>query len=111
MHRHYHEANRETYLEHYGPWGIPCKARVLCSDGIYRIARTAQTADTWFSLPARVTVKGKTVSGYVTSEDNELVDYRATDGTLALGYHFHQYLYGKNHAMLPAWTTADGRTL
>jgi hypothetical protein len=102
-HRHTHESNEQTWLEHTGPWDIPTKARVLCADGVYRTARTAQTADTFFSLPARVTVKGKTVSGFVTTEDNPLVAYRTVQGSPALGYIFIPYQYGKNHAMLPEW--------
>lgn len=69
-----HPDNSNTWLETTGPWDIPYRARVLCADGRYRIAYTAQSADTWFSLPARVKVKGKTITGYVTTADWEHVE-------------------------------------
>jgi hypothetical protein len=76
----------------YGPWQIPYKAcNVLCSDGKRRTARTAQSADTYFSLPARVSVRGKTVSGYITG--------CKTEGHA--DYEFHAVLTGKNAALLP----------
>jgi hypothetical protein len=107
MNRSVNPDNPETWIETTPPWDAPVRARVLCPDGVYRIARTAQSADTYFSLPARVTVKGKTVSGFITSENNELVASRAADGTLAIGYYFVPVLYGKNHAMLPEWIPFD----
>lgn len=88
---HRHTMEDGTYLESFGPWNIPVRALVTCSDGKRRIARTAQSADTWFSLPARVSVKGKTVSGYVTSDSD--ADPQ--------GYVFIAYTYGKNYTALP----------
>lgn len=81
-------------MHYFGPWQIPWKAtKCLCSDGVRRTAWVSGQADTWFSIPARVKVKGKTVSGYVTGRDfdhpNDL--------------EFHQYLYCKNHNLLPKW--------
>ena len=101
-----HPDNPDTWLETTGPWDIPYRARVLCADGHYRTAYTAQSADTWFSLPARVKVKGKTVSGYVTTADWEHVEIQDGHGSArATGYVFHPYLYRKNHAMLPEWVS------
>jgi hypothetical protein len=43
--------------------------RALCSDGIVRqLKRIALCADSFYSVPAAVTVKGKTVSGFITFE-------------------------------------------
>ena len=51
------------------PWGIYVGGRAMCSDGRVRaLARIAQTADTFFSVPASVKVAGRTVAGYVTTE-------------------------------------------
>ena len=51
------------------PWGLYIKGRALCPDGKVRaLARIDQMADTFFSVPAAVKVKGKTVSGYITVE-------------------------------------------
>lgn len=51
------------------PWGVNVSGRAICPDGKVRaLARIAQTADTFFSIPAAVKVNGKTVSGYVTIE-------------------------------------------
>lgn len=106
-HRHTNPDNPDTWIETIGPWDIPVKVRALCADGVLRTARTVQSPDTFFSLPARVTVRGKTVSGYITSENNPLVAYRTIQGALALGYVFIPYQYGKNHAQLPAWLGHD----
>lgn len=58
-----------TYIHSTYPWGIIRSARALCSDGrIRRTKRIAQTGDTFFSIPASMTVKGKTVAGYITVE-------------------------------------------
>lgn len=53
------------------PWGWTVTARVMCPDGkVRKVKRISQTADTWFSIPAAVEVKGKTVAGYVTVSNN-----------------------------------------
>lgn len=55
-------------LLHYGPWQIPYKVlRCLCPDGKRRTARLTSHADTYFSIPASVSYRGKTVSGFVTN--------------------------------------------
>lgn len=76
------------------PWGLFYKAtKVLCSDGIRRnTKRIAVTADTFFSIPASMTVKGKTVSGYVTVVEDD-------KGERDL--QFRAYTYGKNGYLLP----------
>lgn len=74
---------------HRGPWQIPYKAiNVLCSDGRRRTARITADADTFFSIPASVQVKGKTVSGSISS------DY---DGDIT----FTAFQPGKNSYLLP----------
>jgi hypothetical protein len=56
------------------PWSLYRKqgSRVLCADGKIRsLAYLADTADTFFSVPAAIRVQQKYVSGYVTVEENE----------------------------------------
>lgn len=51
------------------PWGFYRGGRALCPDGKVRaLKRIAETADTFFSVPASVTYRGKTIAGYVTVE-------------------------------------------
>ena len=51
------------------PDGAPRRhGRAMCEDGKVRAIR-AGIADTWFSIPARVKVHGKTVTGFVTAHD------------------------------------------
>lgn len=96
------------------PWGLFHGGRVLCSDGIVRaLKRIAETADTFFSVPASVTVQGRTVAGYVTVEavsGSSIV----TDGDPAVAK-FVAVTYRKNHDALPdgAWRApaADLTTL
>lgn len=56
----------------------------LCPDGKRRVAQTTADPDTWFSTPARVQVKGLSVSGFITSHD---------DGDIK----FLPYVYRKNY--------------
>lgn len=68
------------------PWGLtpPYGHRLLCSDGVIRAARLAHSPDTFFSHPASVRIKGKNVTGYMTTEefsyhpDLKEEDYRDT---------------------------------
>jgi hypothetical protein len=43
--------------------------RAVCPDGRVRTARPTAEADTVFSIPARVQVRGVTVSGFITGSD------------------------------------------
>lgn len=73
----------KTFVNTTHPWGLFSRRghRLLCSDGVIRAAELAPTADTFFSVPARVRVKGKWISGYYTGEDDydfeAKVEYRA----------------------------------
>ena len=61
-----------TRLDVRQPYGLFSGGRALCPDGKIRaLKRIASTADTFFSIPASVTYKGKTVAGYVTIETRE----------------------------------------
>jgi hypothetical protein len=83
-----HKYGKGTSVTQSYPWGIYVRAQVLCSDGKVRAtSRIADTAETFFSVPASVKVNGTTVAGYLTIEDN-----------VAL---FVAYTYRKNGAMLP----------
>lgn len=75
-----------------GPWQVPVKViGALCEDGRRRTAYITAEADTYFSIPARVSVKGKTVTGFVSGCENEQGEQ---------DYTFTANLYGKNHALL-----------
>ena len=62
-----------TFTKQSFPCGLYFRTghRLLCSDGKVRAAELAQTANTFFSVPAKVRVHGKWVSGYYTGEENE----------------------------------------
>jgi hypothetical protein len=53
------------------PWGLIRRNgnRLLCADNIVRAAELAQCADTFFSIPAHIRIKGKRIEGYATSDD------------------------------------------
>ncbi len=57
---------RKTWTETYRPWGIFTRARALCPDGRLRVVKLRITADTYFSVPARLSYKGKSVTGYIS---------------------------------------------
>ena len=74
--------------------------RAICSDGVVRSVRfTDGIPDTFFSITARVSVRGKTVSGYVTTETAEGWS-TGTDGDPTV-VKFVANDYGRNAAMLP----------
>jgi hypothetical protein len=74
----------------------------MCSDGIVRAVRFpgGGIADTFFSVPAAVDVRGKRVSGFVTVETAEGWSTES-DGDPAV-VKFQAYAYGRNGAQLPA---------
>lgn len=62
--------NNGTYIEIRLPWGEYISADALCPDGkIRKTKRISATADTFFSVPASIRFRGKTVAGYITIED------------------------------------------
>ena len=51
------------------PFGFYRGGYALCSDGkVRKLKRISETADTFFSVPAAVVVKGKTVAGFIMFE-------------------------------------------
>jgi hypothetical protein len=72
------------------PWGLNIAAKAICPDGKVRaLKRIAQTADTFFSIPASVTAKGKSVSGYVTFVDVNNPDCSTRQDNTELAVVFH----------------------
>lgn len=67
--------DHDTGFEVTYPWGLFRRCRAVCPDGVVRSIRVAQTADTFFSVPASLTIsrsgKRYTVSGFVTVSDSE----------------------------------------
>ena len=88
------------------------KGRALCTDGKVRGFRlTAQGPDTFFSWPAAVTAKGKTVTGFVahdTLADDPQGTYSIVFGQFGSPTHttddtlirFRAYKYRKNAGLL-----------
>ena len=96
---------KTTKLNSRQPWGIFTRegTRLLCADGVVRCAHSiAQTADTFFSVPCSVRVKGKSVSGYATIlQEVWITGEKETDFKHAMV--FRKHTYGKNHELLPDW--------
>lgn len=51
---------------------VGSKHKALCEDGAVRTATVTRSPDTFFSVPARVKAKGKTVTGFLTCEDEKV---------------------------------------
>ena len=87
----------KTYLSRTFPWGLHLRNghRLLCSDGKIRAAELAPTADTFFSIPARVRVNGRTISGYATTDKTSDCDDR--NGVYTFRHH------DKHADALPEW--------
>jgi len=75
--------------------------RAVCSDGRVRsLKRIAAYADTFFSVPASVSVSGRTVSGYVSVSTLSGSSVPTEDDPAIVV--FRRYDYGKNADLLPA---------
>lgn len=74
--------------------------QVLCSDGKRRTVRCSSLgADTFFSIPSKVSVEGKTVSGFLTRES--LAGFTTASELDPAVWKFVAYPYGKNAGLLP----------
>lgn len=82
------------YITNGNMWRHPYAAKAKCPDGVIRTVRLNQQADTYFSWPGRCTIKGKTLTGFVTGGDNGLEfhpytnqgkDRRSAAGTVYAG--------------------------
>lgn len=77
------------------PWATYLGGRALCPDGKVRaLKRIALCADTFFSVPAAVSYKGKTVAGFVTVTTREGYDTPTDDDPAIVK--FVPYTYRKN---------------
>ena len=104
--RHFGEG---TWLRQSYPWGLYVSGRAMCSDGKVRaLARIAQTADTFFSVPAAVKVQGRTVAGYITVETADGLTTE-TPGDPAV-VKFIAYSYRRNGDLLPGLGWRKERT-
>ena len=71
-----------------GPWHILVgMLNVPCEDGIRRNVRIRAEADTFFSIPASVSAKNKTVTGFVSSSEQ-------------YGHRFFANEFGKNASII-----------
>ena len=83
--KHFSETGK-TYMETAGPWNVTVNAAVECPDGIIRkVKRIAIEGDSYFSIPAAIHYKGKTVAGFITGGNCDNPEYR-----------FIPYKYRKN---------------
>ena len=73
-----------------GPWAqLIAVRKALCDDDVARYARVIGQPDTAWTIPARVNVRGKSVTGFLTMTET----YK--DKTEE-GYAFHANKFGKN---------------
>ena len=91
----------KTCIKRSYPWGLNTRSghRLLCSDGKIRAAELSECPDTFFSTPARIRIKGKTVTGYMTIEETWNDDNNKYDRVYSFRHHDNQ---GEKHS-LPAW--------
>ncbi len=80
-----------------GPFGGHLRTgRALCVDGVVRAIRASHdgTSDTFFSIPATCTIKGKAVSGFITVNTVSGSSVATDDDPAQVEFVAHQY--GKN---------------
>lgn len=58
---------------------LPPPVKALCEDGVTRTATPTAQADTFFSIPARISIKGKSIKGFLTI-DGEQWEFTAESG-------------------------------
>lgn len=105
-----HDYANGTFLVQSYPWGLFHGGAAQCADGtVRRLKRIAQTADTFFSIPASVTVRGKTVAGYVTTETVSGMSTATDDDPTIV--RFNAYRYRKNHDLIVARCAQCGAVL
>lgn len=86
-----------------GPWASLIQVRNCpCQDGERRTAIITGEADTFFSIPAKVRVRGKWVSGYVTNADSLYFPE---------GYEFRANRFGKNGHLIPEHPYRDAKIM
>lgn len=68
----------KTFTKTIGPWQVFARTghRLLCSDGVIRAAELAPTADTFFSVPATIRIKGRRITGYYTGDEETVAPFR-----------------------------------
>lgn len=71
-----------------GPWAqLLYVTNCPCDDGKRRTVRNIGVPDTAWTCPGSVTVKGKSVRGFISCDET--------------GYHFTANRHGKNYHLLP----------
>jgi len=86
------EYEKGTYIVSRSPWGTYVTASAICPDGkLRKVKRISITSDTFFSIPASVVFKGKTIAGYITFESDSGL---STDDKQFIS--FRSYLNRKN---------------
>lgn len=107
------DGNRHGWRDDHKPrtYANPCgmqtgtRYRVLCSDGRIRTATATAEADSFWTIPARVTVRGQTVTGSVSQRPDYDLPYPERPSPL---YSFAENAYGRAYArrgrVLPEWT-------
>ena len=95
----------KTHVKQTYPWGLFEDAghRLLCSDGVIRAAKLAVTADTFFSVPASIRIKGKYVSGYYTTEEQRYIPGEKTEPPFLTAHVFRHHDGQDDRHSLPAW--------
>lgn len=73
--------NPDGSVMHYARWmagdTLSGVSNCLCQDGKRRTVYVRGEADTFFSIPAATSIKGKTVRGYLTINDDGNNEFRA----------------------------------
>jgi hypothetical protein len=88
----------KTHVSRTYPWGVHPRNghRLLCSDGVIRSAELSSTADTYFSVPAFIRIKGDWITGYATCERDSKWEHEVW----VFRHHTNQ------HAPLPKWPSS-----
>jgi hypothetical protein len=89
----------KTFVKQTGPWGLfaRCGHRLMCSDGKIRAAELASSGDTFFSVPARIRINGKTITGYYTVD---------TDSNWSKKSHVFRH-HTVHNELLPTWPKSN----
>lgn len=95
---------REAEWEHRGPWQQLVRVRnVLRPDGRYGTAEITGEPDTYFTVPARMSINGRKVAGFVSTADMWMVTTEANRRTPENPFPYNPPLFA---ADLSEWMVA-----
>ena len=89
---------KDTWIETFGPCGLFRRAAAVCPDGRLRTVRLAAVADTFFSVRARLSYRGRTVTGFISFKSDDGLTTNPVEWVKFTPTGKHMNVFAKEHA-------------